>query len=563
MAADGKKRKTQVVGLRFNAVQMILCQELARAWSEGRPYKVLVPKARQLGISSWFQAVQYAMCVGEGNYHTATVAHTEAGAEEVFSKTQTFHKELRPPPDLLTRQQNRLTLTNGSTTWTGTIKTGDELAKGPTLSCLHLSECANFSDKGINAVGAITSALNAVADAPDAIIGYESTANGRDPFFWVECERAKDPNSRTENRLIFLPWFLDPEYSMTWTEYKTRLAGKKIPKQFALTTEEKLLRKKLGAVEVTKDNYTYRYRADLTREQLLWRRFKISNDCFNKEHLFQRYYPSFYEEAFSSTVESLFSNETITYYMNHSRPAQIVCNVVDAGPKVALYANPKGNLRVWADAVPGQDYVIGADVGGEQKNSDPCAAYVINANTLQVVAAVHGHMEFDHYADYLCLLGKYYNFARLVVENNHQPAVAKTCFKNSYPNLYHYEDENSIRGTVAAKPGFNTNRKTRPEIIAYLDAATRDRKLSCYDGGFAKELEHFVWRESAKKYQASSPHHDDRVMAMAIALYCCPGAGEQAGRPATVKPSRAYLAYLRLEAEGDGDGDVHRGVLVL
>lgn len=558
----GKKRKTQLVLLRYNAVQLILCQELARAWRDGRPFKVLVPKARQLGISTWFQSLQYALCVGESHYHVATVAHTEAGAEEVFSKTQTFHKELVPQPPLMTRQQNRLTLVNGSTTWTATVKSGDELGKGPTLSFLHLSECANFPDKGTDAMGAITSILNAIGDDPDVIVGYESTAKGRDPFFWVECERAKDPNSRTENRLIFLPWFLDPEYSMTWAEYKNRLKGKKLPSHFVLTSEEKLLRKRVESVEVTKDNYTYRYKATLSREQLIWRRFKIANDCFDKTHLFQRYYPSDYEEAFTSTVKSLFSQETRTYYLAGSRPAAVICNPVEAGVSTVLYSNPKGYTRVWSDVVPGCDYVIGADVGGEEKGTDPCAAYVLNANTLEVVAAVHGFLEFDHYASYLCLLGKYYNWARLLVENTGiGAAVAKTCFKQSYPNLYHYEDEASIRGTVAAKPGFNTNRKTRPEIVAYLDAACRDRKLLTLDAGFAREMEHFVWVENEKKYKAKKPHHDDRIMAMAIALYVCPGAGEDATREAVKKPSKAYLTFLRLEAE-KGD-EVHKGVLVL
>ena len=240
----------------------------------------------------------------------------------------------------------------------------------------------------------------------------------------------------------------------------------------------------------------------------------------------------------------------------------MVCNPVEGGVKTVLYPNSKGYTRVWTDVQPGCDYVIGADVGGEQKGSDPCAAYVVNAHTLEVCAAVHGPLEFDHYAKYLCLLAKYYNYARLLVENTGiGSAVAKTCFKESYPNLYHYEDEASIRANVAAKPGFSTNRKTRPEIVAYLDAATRDRKLICYDAGFAREMDHFVWNEREKKYMASKPHHDDRILAMAIALYCCPGAGENSDRPAVKKPSRAYLAHLRLQAD-EGD-EVHRGVLVL
>ena len=75
-------------------------------------------------------------------------------------------------------------------------------------------------------------------------------------------------------------------------------------------------------------------------------------------------------------------------------------------------------------------------------------------------------------------------------------------------------------------------------------------------------MEHFVWVESQKKYKASRPHFDDRIMAMAIGLYCCPGAGEAGDRSAVKPPSKAYLSFLRMEAEDKGK-DNHRGILVL
>ena len=216
---------------------------------------------------------------------------------------------------------------------------------------------------------------------------------------------------------------------------------------------------------------------------------------------------------------------------------------------------------MWEFPVPGESYYAGADVGGEQKGADSCAAYVIHGGTNKVVASLHGHMEYDVYAKTLCLLGQFYNWALLAVENNHQPAVAKDCFREEYPNLYHYLDEASIRRNMAPKPGFNTNRKTKPEIVAHLDNYTRNKRLICKDKKFAEEMENFVWVERDKTYKATGTRHDDRIMAMGIALYILPQS--RGKKSAAIQEEEMSWAYRRfLEVEGHSE-DSPEGVLLL
>ncbi len=559
----GQLQVGQLVPFWFNAVQVMLAQDMARSWHEGKPWKRLLPKARQHGVSTWGQGITYSICQNQSDYISVLVAHTERNAEEIFETTQYFDKNLDPELalDLLSKQAGKLVWDNRSSMWMGTVKATDALGKGPRLSALHLSEAANFADQGIDAVNTITSILNAVADSPDAVVLYESTAKGRDPFFYEECQRALDPKAGTENKVIFLPWFMDPEYSMTWEEYKARLDDRKLPSKFTPKEDERLLRSRLASAVVTKENYRYTYNVKLTDEQLIWRRFKIANDCFDKVALFQRYYPSFLEEAFTSTTQCLFTSETINHYARNKKRAIHVCDLVDLGSRVAMQARKGAPVRVWVEPESGEDYVIGADVGGERKGSDPCAAYVLNRDTLEVVAAVHGHMEYDTYATLLCALGRLYNNALLMVENNHNPATAKVCFQQQYPNLYHYQDEASTRARVAPKPGWNTNRKTRPEILAYLDKVTRTRELRCPDAKFAKEMESFAWVEKDKTYKATGKNHDDRIMALAIALYACPGVAEHQEEEIVRTESWAYRRFLQL-AEIE-DAEVVRGVWML
>ncbi|MFQ5351445.1 MAG: hypothetical protein ACE5D3_00030 [Candidatus Binatia bacterium] len=568
-AADGKRRKSQLVPFRFNAVQMILAQELAECWHTKVPFRRLIPKARQMGISTWFQAVFFGLCIGQPQYHVALIAHIEDGGDEIFSKAHTFERNLPAAlaVDLEKRQGNRLAWVNGSTMWVGSIKVGDALGKGPTLSGIHFSECANFGDRGIDSISTATSIMNSVADSPDVIVAYESTAKGRDAFFWELCERALSDKYGIEDKVLFLPWYLDPDYKMSWEEYRRRLKGKSIPKTFRRTGEEKVLAQQLERVKVTKANCRHRYSVRLTDEQLIWRRFKIANDCYDQEHLFRRYYPATYEEAFSSTVTCMFAPETVDHYASGAKDALVRGNLVRLGSRIDYERDKNGRLRIWEEPIPGEEYVIGCDVGGERIGNDANAAYVLNKHTTECVAAYHGAREFDHLADDMCALGRYYNNAELVIENNHQPAVAKTAFKNGYPNLYHYYPEGSFRRTVQGVPGFNTNRRTRPELMAYLAQATRPsadgRILKCKDKWFAREMETFVLVD--KVYKAQGKNKDDRIMAMAIAIYRCAWVVEKdRAEEAKQKNSWAYDLFLKIQDEESRD-DMRSGggILVL
>ena len=562
---DGRVRNSQLVPFHMNAVQCILAQELARCWHEEVPFRRLIPKARQMGISTWFQAVFFALCLGQAQYHVALIAHIEDSGDEIFGKAHTFERNLDPDMclDLQKRQGNKLEWVNGSSMWVGSIKVGDALGKGPTLSGIHFSECANFGDRGIDAIQTAVSIVNSVGDSKDLILAYESTAKGRDAFFYELCERALNENSAVEDKVLFLPWFLDPDYSMTWTEYKTRLKGKKVPEQFRRTEDEKVLAGKLEAVKVTAENKNYRYTVKLSKEQLIWRRFKIANDCFDQEHLFRRYYPSTYEEAFSSTVTCFFPPAVIDHYASGARPALALGNVIQVGPAVDFERDKTGMVRCWAAPVPGEEYVIGADVGGERQGADANAAYVLNKHTTECVAAYHGLREFDHLAEDLVNLARYYNNAELVIENNHQPAVAKVAFKMGYANLYHYYPEGSFKATVTGTPGFSMNRRTRPEVMAYLQQATRDQILVCLDKWLAREMETFVLVD--KTYKAQGRNKDDRIMAMAIAIYRCAWVVDK--RPQAEQApqhSWAYSRFLEIQKE-EAREDSQRGgeVLVL
>lgn len=548
----------------MNASQLILSQFVAERHYLGLPVEVVQVKCRQHGSSTYWIGLNTALCELRPGHKVSTIAHDERAAGAVFGKLQTFLRQLdKGPwgkPHLVEEQRLKIVWETESSNQAGTIKTGDALGKGETINAIQYTESANFTDKGVNAHKATASIQQGVATDRWRMIVHESTANGRDGFFWPLAEDARDPDSGSTMQLIFIPWFLTPEYSMTWPHYRRVImeSGGKDPGKFVATTEEISLKAQLLEEEVNEQNRRYRYRHKLTNKQLIWRRWAIKNLCNGDPDEFKRYYPSFYEEAFTASASSMFSTETIDWYRTNSGPTKARGRLVDG----EFHPDPKeGMFRIWQWPRTDGTYVLSADVGGDKPGSDPSCGYVINKDTLEVCAMVHGHFEWDHFADALIDLGEFYGFALLVVENNHNPATVKRLHRKGYRNLYYYFVAEKSEAKRGPTPGFNTNRGNRRGMLKRLARTCRDKNLVCPDAGLWREMESFVWVPKAGSdnpdrdgdYRAVGGNHDDRIMALAIGLNQCPDFEDLPvlQEDEVQDPGPAYRDFLKFQRELD------------
>jgi hypothetical protein len=551
----------RVDAFRMNTIQQILAQKLARSWFKGMPFRAATPKSRQQGSSTFWTVLECALCENYDGYHVALVAHVEDSAEEIFAKAHTVKREIQSTPwgqfDLVGDQAGAIRWASESSMVAATIKSGDALGRGPSLNMIHFSESASYSDKGTDAKSAVIAIKNSQAQNWLTIEVHESTAKGKDPFFWPLCESARSQTNGSAYELIFLPWFLSPEYSMSWEAYRDELVekGKDDPgPKFVPTSEERALRRFLEEVKVRPEERYWRYQTRLTDEQLIWRRHTIVNGCWGDIERFKREFPSTYEEAFSSSAKAFFDNETIEWYRSRSKDPIARGSVVDTGRGPSFISDAGGPLRIYEFPRPGAEYVLGADIGGMKPDSDFSCAYVVNKNTLECVAAINGHFEWDHFIDHCFELGMFYNRALLVVENNQNPASANRCHRRGYPNLYYYFADAAIDATHGKVPGFNTNRKTRPEILNVLKKVFRDKQAIMPDDKFWREMETFVWvpktasnPDGEGDWKALRPNHDDRIMAAALTYFHCPVTEyEIAHRVPEEPPSRAWLLFQEL-----------------
>lgn len=527
----------------MNTIQVLLAMFVAFCWLAGLPVLLMLPKSRQLGSSTFWQLFFFALAelpVRPG-YRTAVVAHDEAGAKEVFSRAFTCLRRLRrnpawEDPRILTEQAGQLGWEDESGMQSATIKTGDAVGRGGTPSAIHFSESASYSDKGTNAKQAVTAIMNALAMNEWAVVVHESTAKGKDPYFFPKCELARDPQSHSAFRLIFLPWFLERGYRMSWENYRKGLvaSGKQDPGPTFLPTPEEIeLRDRLANTTVKPSQVWWRWRYRLDDDQLIWRRHAIANRCENDPDRFRREYPSTYEEAFTASASCFWKPKTISYYTHLARPPQHRGFMHEgAGTNSFFTQAPLGPVKIWELPIPGTRYAIGADTGGEHRESDYYSAYVVDTLTSSFVAHYHGHFEWDEFALGLECLGYFYNTAKIVPENNHRPAVCKFLHRRKYPKLHYYFEEDTKREKEGRTPGYNMNVKTRKVILSLLKRAFRDKIARMPDPEFPTEMADFVWVPKANAtnpapggegtYKAlGNGTYDDRVISAGLALTEC------------------------------------------
>jgi len=569
-------KQKRLVLLVFNPFQWILLQYVAWCALHNLPVQLIVPKGRQGGVSTWVQAWNFACAVLNDRrghaYRAVTVAHVDASALTIFRMSRLFERKLKSDwaVELESKQKGLLEWPNaGSWVRVATVKSGDALERGSTLNSIHGSECGSWADEGLDPSEAWTAIMGALADGPDSMVVLESTPKGRDAFFFRTIEDSL--KHRNTFRVVFLPWFLCDEYTMTWSEYRRqRLAlgwdEDFLPEKFLRTEDEQVLVDEVGGQIVKQGEEWYRHPHQLTEDQLVWRRHTIEKKCDNKVEVFQREYPSTLEECWTATSKLLVTPETVSHYWEVSKEGERG-EVIQEGElrgKVRFVPRKDGSVQVWSHPKLGRKYVIGADVSDGSDHGDGQAASVVDKDSLEQVAAVYAvGLDSDQYARLLCRVAYYFNRALLAIENNYDPSCAKAARDSGYPNLYYYHDLENTTGMLgrAPKAGWSTNRRTRPLMVAALQGAARDREFLCWDKEWASELQSFAWNDSKRRFQSTTGKKDDRIMSSAIAVYLTGKRGKDGKRLAVARVERgspAYEAFLREQAaERPDDGPIY------
>ena len=499
----------------LNEAQIALYRRYRQALIDGRPFRACVPKFRQGGVSTLCSALAFEQFCNRPGTTVSVLAHKEPAAKNLFSIPKRFFRLMKDAPAL--EASSRLEMIAAppveSRYLVMTAGSGDDLGKAFTVNFLHWSEAASCT---VDPDDAFTSISNAVPDEPGTSVSRESTAKGRDLFFYGLCQEALAGKNLFE--VIFLPWYLhENEYSMTWDRYAKmhHARGLEVADEFEPTEEELTIRNRIKTLTVgANDDYL---RREITDEQFVWRRFTIANKCKSKTEVFHRYFPTVIDDCWTFTEHGFFSDDTTKHYFDMARDPKRKGDMKAIGKKVRLEDSGAGHTFCWEEPVSGKEYVLSADVSEGIPGGDWQVAYVIREDTLEAVAMIRGRMDPDEYGIQLYRLGEWYNWALVCVENNYPEVARRLYYTHSYPNVWFDRNIASSQKSVS-KPGWNMNANTRKIVLGVLETDVGGRKARVYEQGFSVEMSDLIFNETRRKYQAAGGRHDDRLVALGIGL---------------------------------------------
>jgi hypothetical protein len=450
---------------------------------EHRTRRDAILKPRQLGFTTLVCGLFFADTVLRPNTTSVIVAHDTDSSEKIFRIVQLFWERLpqeerrRVGVPRFSNRREFLWPNINSHFFVGTAG-ALTFGRGQTINNLHCSEFA-FWPKPEEALAALTEAV-----PKDGRIVIESTANGMGNYFhdlWVAAK-----NGGNAFAPQFYVWFESPEYRTTG-----ELLGD-------LSEEECRLKTTWG----------------LDDDQIRWRRSKQQElrDRFAQE------YPEDPVTCFLASGRCCFDVQALlaaqTRIAAEAAPEVVAALPDENGTPISV---SPARLLVWKRPDPDRTYAIGADVGEGLASGDASCACVLDRESGEQVAELHGRIPPDRFGHLLDALGRYYGLAMLAVErNNHGHSTLNTLrHVRRYPRLY-YHVRYDRTGTSAPTLGWPTDQATKPILVDDLAAAIAGGHLLIHSPGLIDECLTFVTTDTGAQ-QAQEGKHDDRVMAAGIA----------------------------------------------
>ena len=444
-----RNKEGKIVNFRLNRPQEKLYDIIKEQKQAKNPVRVIILKARQMGFSTLTESILFKETVTKFNRRTGIITHKATATSNLFNMSKLMYECLPEDMKPSVKRSNAQELIFDNDNGTGLkskikcMTAGSSgVGRSDTFDNLHLSELA-FWEGDVTAT--LTGLFQAVPNLPDTMIIIESTANGFEKFkeLWEQAV-----NGENDFIPLFVAWHEMPEYSMPYSGFK-------------LTAEEEHL----------KELY------NITNDQLEWRRWCIRNNCQNDIDQFKQEYPSNPEEAFISTGRCIFDKNAVInrlrYVPKPIKQGYFVYNEENARRNIMSdikwVNDKKGCIKLFK--LPNMpaftQYCIGGDTAGDTQG-DEFSSDVIDAKSLEQVATLTMQTDEDLYAKQMYCLGMHYGWALMAIETNYSTYPQKKLEELGYPKFYVRETVDRFDKSVTKQFGFNTNKKTKPLMLANL-----------------------------------------------------------------------------------------------
>lgn len=257
---DGGVAGTTTMRLKRQQLYLLdLQQELER---QRKPVRILVLKARQIGISTYAQADGIYRVLTKPNFRASVVAHSEKATMEIFGIASNIVDNLLFTPELVTDRRDEIKTALGAR-YTVCTAGSKEIGRAMRAHWAHLSELGFWEDAERN----YFSFMQTIGRKPGTTVIGESTANGMANLLYDLWKIAMSRRVEVEWVPVFFPWYDEPEYQIPQTTAQSEELRE------TLDAEEKWLMTD-GYPIWNRENERYR----LSFEQIAWRRGCIAKD---------------------------------------------------------------------------------------------------------------------------------------------------------------------------------------------------------------------------------------------------------------------------------------------
>ena len=500
-----------------NKQQLDLLYYVSRCLFLQRPVRIIILKARRMGISTAIQALQFYIAWHQKNTQGFTAAHKAKSTATMWRMAQLFRDE-HPDKDkrpILRSNTKELAFAapQRSLMQYETGGVGD-LGRSGEIHFLHMSEVALMP----HATETTASVMKCVSKNPNTFAFKESTANGATGQFyedWKLAVAAFEQAGRNVDKVTWIPLFFSwldfPEYAMAapedyeWGE---------------LNAEEVRLRDEFGA----------------TLDQLYWRRMTIADECGGDPENFLQEFPATADEAFLHSGRPAIPSAIVVRHRKTQRqPKNVIELFRDHNGEVHSRMPSESTPWRWLlfeAKVEGLDYAVGGDVMENilsdkqdmSRGSDRHAGICLNRDSMKIAAGGVGQILTDEFGKQLLMLAEWYNMAWGSPEVNSAGLVALKEWRD-YPRLYQRPVAlDSDQTANHSRYGWRTTTATRNLMIDSWLAHCRMHPIEGWNGQIEvpwKELvdeeQSFVVKPSGKR-EHDVGAHDDILFAAMIAL---------------------------------------------
>lgn len=509
----------RIVPFVFRPAQHELWAVLKAQRDDGRPMRAIILKARKLGFSTFAQGLLLQRATLNPNHTAIVIAHNSPTAGAIVQVAETMYSnlpdiadpELTLKPPIANRRRHkeirfgepdRFSGTNADRTFgTGQssllVDTAREFegGRGFTFHSVHGSEVAFWPD-----LKRKLTALHGAVDStdPNTLILLESTANGHNDFKAL-CDKALVGEG--DFPLFFAGWHEDPRYSRPLT---SRQRARFQISEHVYGEDEPELSERYG----------------LSFEQLHWRRWAIEHLCQSDLNVFRQEYPSFPEEAFLASGQTVFGGILISKALRDASkapaPKLIELHASTTSTRksrrgtvdvpTTVTSSEGGSWEIWAEPSEHGQYVVGVDPASGEESEDAAnfAIVVIDHQSRVEVAQLEISTEPDLVAEQVMLACLYYAKHRrpwLAIERTggYGLALIDILFHEyGWRQMYTRRRADAPTGNYADRLGWDTNRQTKGLLHEEAMALLREGTHGIQSPRLARQMETYVRRGSGR-----------------------------------------------------------------